>query len=444
MAIMYFSACIVALCLSLVQLSVQVDLPTFQQVLNTNGNLTSFNSTLKKYYPELATFIGEQTLDSPITVLAPSDVAFAKTVYYPIIGPAFSNNDVAGIRAILDIHVVQGNHPSTSLLPTFQYFQTHLINTTYANVTGGQYVGGVMQSGTNMFWVSGQSNRSPVIQQDIAFQGGTIHIVDSLLIYPTSFPATAELFATLNELQQLTSFLGATYYTPANSTIPPTLARYLNDTSDITLFVPNNAAMSIVAESLQNLSANTAAFDSLLSYHIIRDPNGPIFSTSFTNDTNVPQTVTTVNGDKLTIRFSSNAYFVNGARVLNTDLTIAGGVMHVIDNVVSPDKADETPQPLLATQIPALATGVYNVSSAPFTTFLPNTVNTVVPTRSSVLSRAKTTTAADVASTGTGKSAGSVVRPVGFNRGGGGGGGDWWVVGSMVVAGVVGMGVLCI
>lgn len=442
---MYFSTLIVALCLSFVRPSVQADLPTFQQVLNTNGNLTSFNSSLVKFYPELTTFIGKQTSDSPITVLAPSNAAFDKTVYYPIIGPAFSNNDRETIRALFDIHVVLGNHPSSSLLPTFQYFPTHLTNASYANVTGGQRVGAVMQSGKEMFWTSGQSNRSPVIQQDIAFEGGTIHIVDSMLIFPTSFPATAELFATAYEPQQLTSFLGATYFTPPNSTTPPALARYLNVTSDLTLFVPNNAAMSIVAQSLQGLSADPAALDNLLSYHMVAGNGGPWFSTSFTNDSTKDQTLTTVNGGTITIRFSSNAYFVNGARVLNTDLMIAGGVMHVIDNVLAPDQAAATPQPSLGTQVPALATGgVFNISSAPFTTFLPNTVNTVVPTQSPVSSRTRTTTTANAQSTGTGagKGAGSVVRPLSLT--GKGGGGDWWLMGSMAVAGMVGMGVLYI
>ena len=45
--------------------------------------------------------------------------------------------------------------------------------------------------------------------------------------------------------------------------------------------------------------------------------------------------------------------------------------------MLSPDAATQVPDPQLATQMPALETGSrFNVSSAPYTTWLPNTVNT--------------------------------------------------------------------
>jgi transforming growth factor-beta-induced protein len=418
-----FSTLVIALCFSLAHPSIQADLPSFKDAISKNANLTSFNATLAKYYPSLLTYIGEQTSSNPVTILAPSNAAFAKTVYYPIIGPAFSNNDIPTIKTILDYHVVNGDHPSSSLLPTFQYFKTHLTNTSYTNVTGGQHVGGVMQSGTTMIWTSGQSNRSPVIEMDISFAGGTIHIVDSLLIPPTSFPATAELFSTAAEPSQLTSFLGATYFT-ANGTTPR-LGKLLNETTDLTIFAPNNAAMEMVSSYLISLSSDVTAFDNLLKYHIVAGNGGPWYSTQFTENGTVLETL---NGASISISFSSNSYFANGARILSSDLLINGGVMHVLDNVLSPDQAGAKPNPSLATQIPALSTGgAYNISSAPFTTFLPNTINTNKPTAGTATYRGgntATTTRSSSASTGSSGKSGSSRVQISKDR-------DWLLVWSM-------------
>jgi transforming growth factor-beta-induced protein len=368
-----FSAVALALCLSFACPSHQASLPSFTDILSSQKNLSSFSDVLNKSYPDLLTRIGNQSSQN-ITILAPSNAAFAKTVYYPIIGPAFSNNDIGAIRAILDYHVVIGDHPSTSLLPTFQYFPTWLSNTSFTNVTGGQRVGGVMQSGTDMIWTSGQSSRSPAIVTDIAFEGGTVHIIDSLVTPPSSFPATAEVFSTAAEPFQLTSFLGATYFSRNGTT--STIATLLNETSDITIFAPNNVAMESVALSLTSMSmSNTsAAFQELLKYHIIVAKGGPWYSTSFPENGTVLETL---NGDTITVSFSSNSFFINSARVLTSDLLIANGVMHVLDNVLSPDNPSTHPNPSLGTQIPVLSTGgSFNVSAAPFTTFLPDAIIT--------------------------------------------------------------------
>merc|ERR1712115_332071 len=75
--------------------------------------------------------------------------------------------------------------------------------------------------------------------------------------------------------------------------------------------------------------------------------------------------------------FNSNSYFLNSARITTTDILIANGVIHVIDNVLSPNVTTAMPNPTSFTQAPVLpTTGVsnFNSSMAPFTTFLPDYV----------------------------------------------------------------------
>ncbi|OCK80871.1 FAS1 domain-containing protein [Lepidopterella palustris CBS 459.81] len=385
--------------------------PSFKDVLSSTANLSTFLNTLQNSYPDLLAQLNSLPSSSPVTILAPNNDAFAKTVYYPVVGPAFSNGDEAAIQNILIYHVVNGSHSSKDLLPTFQYFPTWLSNATFANVTGGQRVGGVLQNGKEVIFTSGQSTRSRALQADIAFAGGIIHIIDTLVTPPTSFPQTAELFDTTTESFQLTSFLGATYYSP-NKTVPA-LAALLNSTSDVTIFAPNNAALEVVNGALADLAKNPSALAKLLDYHIVVGNGGPWYSTNLTNAT----TLTTLAGETITITSASNSLFVNSARMLTSDLLIVNGVMHVLDNVLSPDDTSATPVPSLATQVPVLsqASGV-KASEAPFTTFMPWNVVTILPAAAATsggksgYGQGSATTGYGAQATGTGKVGGGAGR----------------------------------
>jgi transforming growth factor-beta-induced protein len=368
---------ILAFCASVILPFVQASSSTtFNDVITKHQNLTQFQKVLQDSYPELLSLIEKQPSSNPITILAPTNAAFSKTTYYPVLGPAFDNNDLSAIQNILMYHVIPGFHDSKSLKPQFQYFSTWLNNATMSNVTGGQRCGGVMQSGTQMVWTSGQQSRSLVTEKDgmdIAFSGGVIHMVETLLTPPTSFPATAETFSTAAEPFQLTSFLGAAY-SSLNKSVPA-LATYLNKTSDLTIFAPNNVAMETVASDLSAMAqGNPAAFTKLLQYHIV--PNGPYYSTNFTNTT----TLQTITGASITITSASNSFFINSARLLTSDLLLQNGVMHVVDVVLNPEKAAASAEPSLATAKPVFASNAdFSISQAPFTTFMPWNVVTNLP-----------------------------------------------------------------
>jgi transforming growth factor-beta-induced protein len=124
------------------------------------------------------------------------------------------------------------------------------------------------------------------------------------------------------------------------------------------------------------LSMSEGDLDSLLSYHITVGNGGPHYTTGLQNGT----TLQTLEGGQLTISFADNSLFVNSARILTSDLLIAGGVMHVIDNVLDPGNAAAQPVPRLATQVPVLQTGAskFQTSAAPFTTWLPDLTQNAV------------------------------------------------------------------
>ena len=74
-----------------------------------------------------------------------------------------------------------------------------------------------------------------------------------------------------------------------------------------------------------------------MSYHVVQGTVG--YSTALSN-TSLP----TLNGKEVEITITDDgAVFVNSARVINADVLIANGVLHVIDEVLNPAKPDVQP-----------------------------------------------------------------------------------------------------
>lgn len=105
--------------------------------------------------------------------------------------------------------------------------------------------------------------------------------------------------------------------------------------SDITIFCPNNDAFQKIASGSANITDEQLA--EILSYHVVQGVVG--YSTALSN-TSLP----TLQGEDVQITISDDgAVFVNQARVINADILIENGVVHVIDDVLSPANADAEP-----------------------------------------------------------------------------------------------------
>ncbi len=191
-------------------------------------------------------------------------------------------------------------------------------------------------------------------RQDIEFTGGVIQIIDDLLIPPTNIIETTTAF-------NLNSFQGALYASKENGTF---------NTANVTVFAPSNSAFEALGPAIINMTAEELA--TVMDYHLV--PGGVFYSTSLTNGTEL----TTHQGGKLTIRQSGNNFYINSAQLLTTDVLIANGVLHVIDNVLNPNGPGALPNPALATQVPAFASAS-SVKTLPFTSAIPCTTNCPLP-----------------------------------------------------------------
>lgn len=243
-------------------------------------------------------------------------------------------------------HVIQGNY---STITNTTFLRTALNDTLYANVTGGQRVEGT-RSGNNITFYSGLLQNSSVVNGSIPFSGGTIHIINKVLTLPQNVSSTG---VALN----LTSVVGAV--------VALNLTAAVDTTPNLTLFLPNNAAFQRIGSALANLS--TANLTSILTYHVVP---GLVYSTDIVNGSSAP----TLNGGNVTLRLQGGNVYVNGAKVIQPNVLVANGVVHVIDAVLNPANATQTPN-TSGTQ--DAFPGASSASGVPFTSGVPTPTSSI-------------------------------------------------------------------
>lgn len=360
----------------------QSSTPSLEDVLADTENLTSFTELLTSEFSGLiANLSDQQQSQQYVTLLAPSDSGFDRLGSSSI----FADNSTEAIEAFLNYHIIPGDHQSSTVNQSFGFFPTRLDDTTYTNVTNGQRIGFVKQGNGELIIVSGGGTRSSAEKTDIYFNGGVMHVIDSPALPPQPLIQAAVPF-------NLTGFLGAGYQNQS-------LAQFITQARDVTLFVPNNIAFEKIGSTVTSIDEQSLS--SLINYHIIVGQGGPFYTSSFSNGT----VFTSLQGQNITLRQASNSNFVNSARVLQTDLLIANGVMHVIDNVLNPNGTGAVPDPAVGPQAPAM-TGT-SLADTPFTDIIPSLTSTV-----SIAS----TTSSTTTGTGTGVAGTSSTRRASSTR----------------------------
>ncbi|CAI6083878.1 unnamed protein product [Clonostachys chloroleuca] len=323
---------------------------------NNQPNLTqalqSANSSLSTLTGLIATQNGTlELLNSltDITILAPNNDAL-KTF---LGNTSVSDISPEQIGAILSYHVLNGTYYSDNVTDTPSFLPTLLNATEFTNVTGGQVVEAI-KTDNNVTFLSGFRKQSNVTQANITFTGGVIHIIDEVLTIPLNLSATAIE-------ANLTAAAGA--LTAANLTEP------LDQATNITVFAPLNQGFADIANILQNISSNDLS--TVLQYHVLEGVVA--YSTDFQNGT-----LETAGGETLNVTVLGSDVYVDSAKVVQPDVLIANGVVHVIDRVLNPNATsgnDTTPN--TSTTAPAFS-GASTLSNGgiPFTSGVPAPTST--------------------------------------------------------------------
>ncbi|XXG99589.1 hypothetical protein Hte_005929 [Hypoxylon texense] len=303
--------------------SLNSSLSSLNAILGSNSQITDALSNLQN-----------------VTILAPSNDA---------LDALSSNSDTVGLlsnsdylQALLNYHVLNGTYYNSSFGNDSVFIPTALTNETYTNVTGGQVIEAGLYDNNVTFFSALKQNAS-IITPNVNFTGGTIHVINNLLAIPQN---VSETLSNAN----LTATEGA--IDTAN------LTDSVIDTPDITIFAPNNDAFNAIGSLVSNLTSDQLT--SILGYHVV---NGSVnYSTDLDNST-----LTTVNGQDITISVVNGTVYVNSARVTVPDILLENGVVHVIDQVLNPDNASATPDATATTATPAFTDASTGTAGIPFT-----------------------------------------------------------------------------
>merc|ERR1712113_1377471 len=268
-------------------------------LLSGTDSLSSLNDLVGNY-PDFAATLASW---EDVTILAPSNDAL-ETLMNSDAGSMLDNDEF--VQSLLRYHVLNGTVYSSNITQTPIFAPTYLNSSMYSNVTGGQVVAAQI--------VSGLKQVSTVSEANVNYTNGVVHITDEVLMIPGNLTSTAQN-------ANLTAFLGAA----SNASVAETLL----GSEDLTIFAPSNSAFQDIGSLTGNLTMDMLA--DILSYHVIE---GTVAYSSDLSNTSL----TTLQGDDVEITIANGSVMVNNATVTNANILFAGGVIHVIDQVLNPNQ----------------------------------------------------------------------------------------------------------
>ena len=238
--------------------------------------------------------------EGPFTVFAPTDAAFEALPAGTV--EALLQDPQGLLTNILLNHVVGANVLSTDLADGM--FPITLNNGKYVNVT-------INQNGVFI-------NDAQVIMADIPTDNGVVHVIDAVLLPPST---VADIVIQSDIHNTLEAAVGAAGLVPA-----------LNGPGLFTVFAPTDDAFAALpAGTVEALLQDPQGLlTDILTYHVVG-------SAALSTDLSNGQTIVTLNNGKtITVNINMNGVFINNAQVMVADVPADNGVVHVIDAVLLP------------------------------------------------------------------------------------------------------------
>ena len=262
--------------------------------------------------------------DGPFTVFAPTDDAFAAYL---------TENDLTAeellaseaLGDILTYHVLAGK-----VIADAAVAKAGSSTDTAATVNGANLALSLTGDALKV-------NTSEVVVADVMMTNGVIHAIDKVLVPPmasdlsdtsVTVAGLVTALASAEEGAEFTTLLAAVQ--AADAAVLTTL----NDaTQSLTVFAPTDAAFATLLSDLgltaEELLASEALTDVLLQ-HVVGAEIDSV--TAFAANGSEVATLNTNYGVDVTIE--NGDLFIEGAKVVITDVEVSNGVIHVIDTVI--------------------------------------------------------------------------------------------------------------
>ena len=237
----------------------------------------------------------------PFTVFAPSDEAFAK-LPKGTVETLLKPENKEKLKAILTYHVVPGKVMAKDVL-----------GVKGAKSLNGQRIDVKVDGGKVM--VDG----AQVVATDIACTNGVIHVIDSVILpSEDNIPTVATKAGKFNTLLAAAKAAG--------------LVDALSGDKPLTVFAPTDDAFAkLPKDTVASLlkPENKDKLKAILLFHVVE---GRVYS----EDALAAKSAATLQGSKVEITVKDGSAYVNGAKILATDVDASNGVIHIIDSVILP------------------------------------------------------------------------------------------------------------
>jgi len=285
----------------------EMEQPDLVDIAVGDGRFTTLVAAL-----EAAGLVDALRADTPITVFAPTDDAFAKLPEGTVDGLL---QNIPALTDILLYHVVPG-----------KVMAADVVALESADTLLGKPISiAAHDDGTVMI------NESMVLITDIEGSNGVIHVIDSVLLPPAEEEPMAEAEAPTLDIVDLAVADGR-FTTLVSAVQKAELADDLKTGGPYTVFAPTDDAFAALPEgTLDAVVADFETLNNVILYHLVP---GMFMAESVAKETSLG----TALGQPLSIAaHSDGTVTVNDAQIIITDIPATNGVIHVIDAVLIPE-----------------------------------------------------------------------------------------------------------
>lgn len=272
---------------------------TKKDIVDTAVDAGSFNTLVAAV--KAAGLVDTLKGDGPFTVFAPSDAAFAKLPHGTVENLLKPENRDQ-LVAVLTYHVVPGKVKAADV-----------VNRSFAPTVNGQRADIEVRDG-NVF-----VDNARVVSTDIGASNGVIHVIDSVIL-----PETNNIVDIANSAGQFGTLLAAAKAAGLADTLMSGEFTVLAPTDDAFAKLPHGTVQNLLKPE------NREQLRSILLYHVIP---GRVYA----DQAITAARADTAQGQAVNFAINKGRLQVNGANVIDTDITASNGVIHVIDRVILPN-----------------------------------------------------------------------------------------------------------
>ncbi len=235
--------------------------------------------------------------EGPFTVFAPTDYAFYR------LGKATIDSLLANpeaLKSILLYHVVPG-----------KVYSGDAANLTSAKTVNSAPV--VITQRNGQIYING----ARVTVANIQTTNGVIHLIDTVIT-----PPSMDIVDTAAANPQFKTLVAAVKAAGLVDT--------LKGDGPFTVFAPTDAAFNKLGKTtIDGLLADPAALKNILLYHAVE-------GAQYSGDLVGKSSLKMANGAEAMLEVKNGMLYINGARVVTSNILTSNGVIHVIDTVILP------------------------------------------------------------------------------------------------------------